>query len=231
MSLRITSVDREVSLFLQDLAGPERRALLKETADEVFGEARAQNRAALGYAPPEMLRTDGVVGKPPEDMAQGGHSTLSFEFGGDVIAFTIDLARRLSPRSGLNSKSVDQTFAGSHVALVDGVLLAPPYQTGAFQKATVFNLQPYNRKIERGLSRQRPNGVYEALVFPEVKKRYGALYFVQFAYQGGLVEPFGKRSGIVSDIERRRGKGARNRRRKRRFHARDRVPAIIIEPR
>lgn len=231
MAFRIQANDREVALFLQDLAGPERRAFIKETADEVFGEARAQNRAVLGYAPPETLRTDGTVGKAPEDMAVGGHSTLSFDLAGDVIAFTMELARRLSPRSGSNRKSRDETFAESHVAIVDGAVLPAPYRTGAFQRAVIYNLQPYNRKIERGLSRQRPNGVYEALVLPEVKKRYGALYFVAFAYEAGLVAPFGKKSGIVSDIERRRGKGARNRRRRRQFHARDRVPALIIEPR
>lgn len=221
MAFRIQANDREVSLFLQDLAGAERRAFIKETADEVFGEARAQNRAALGYAPDESLRTDGVAGKAPEDMALGGHSTLSFELGGDIIAFSIALAERLSPRSGSNLKSPDETFAKSHVALVDGGLLPAPYRVGAFERATIYNLRPYSRKIEQGLSRQRPNGVYEALVLPQIRKRYGGLYFVTFTYAGGLVDPFGKKSYRTGPLNNRRKK----------ITARDRVPAIIIEPR
>ncbi len=232
MALRLQSVDREVKLFLSDLEGPVRRQYLKETAAEIFGEARAHNAALLGYRAREELVTDQTPDKPPEDMAVGGFSTTTFDIAADVIAFTMELARRLSPRSGLNTKSQDETYAFGHIAIVDGAVLEAPYITRGFNEAIIVNARPYARKIERGLSRQRPNGVYEALLLPTVRKRYGNLFNVRFLFR----RVPGAAAGRVRVI-RRRFNGARAARQpvgstsQASLARAESYPALLIEPR
>jgi hypothetical protein len=55
-------------------------------------------------------------------------------------------------------------YKRSHVLIADGVAVddgkIPPL---AKTSDVRFNIQPYARKIERGLSPQRPDGVYQAV--------------------------------------------------------------------
>lgn len=228
MTGRLRNFDREEALYLQELRGEARKAFIRDAAAEVFGEARAQNLRTLGYAADEIRSTDNVINKPAEQMAIGGWSQVEFDLNSDVIAFTVELARRLSPRSGSNRKAPQETYAENHLAIVDGTVVPPPYRVGKFERAVVINLLPYARKIERGLSKKRPNGVYEALLFPEVVKRYGGQFDISFTYLGGFVEKFGKRSFLQTQIVGRDGRVKRQRR-VRKIVDRDRLPAIVIE--
>lgn len=230
MTARLQSYDRDIELILEGLSTTERRALIKEAADETFGAARRQNEQALGYRPPEKLTTDNVRNKQPEDMKLGGYSSLEFEVGSDILVFAAELAKRISPRSGSNRKAKNRTYAENHLVIVDGEVIPPPYDRPDFETAIIANLLPYTRKIERGLSKQRPNGVYEALLYPEVNRRYGGLYDVEFIYIGGLIAKFGKKSYLQTAIAGNDGR-LKRRRRVRKIVDRDRVPALIIRPR
>lgn len=228
MANRLQNFDRETALYLQDLRGDARREVIREAALDLFGEARAQNIRALGYRPDEIRSTDNVLNKPPEQMAIGGWSQVEFDLHSDVIAFSAELAKRLSPRSGSNRKAPQQTYAENHLVIVDGAVVPPPYRVDKFERAVIINLLPYARKIERGLSKKRPNGIYEALLVPEVKKRYGGQFFITFTYLGGYVEKFGKRSYLQTAVTGADGR-LKRRRRVRKIVDRDRLPALVIE--
>lgn len=223
------SNERTIELIGADLQGPLRKEMLRRAAQEAFGKSRAQNLAALGYPLPESLSTDGVANKPPEEMRIGGASTLTFgQPAARIIPFTLELLERVSPRGRSNSKPDEERYYRNHAVFIDGQRLEAPYLMPLDWTRMVFvNLRPYDRKIERGLSKQRPNGVYEALVLPEVQKEFGDLYYVSFNYEGGLVAAYGKRSTRGTYVN--RAGQRKSRRRKISDAARARKPAIIVE--
>ena len=194
------TTDPQLRRYLNDLRGPGRAEFIHRAAQSLFDEARANNRAILGREAAETLTTDGVLNKPPREMERC--STLEFEPDDDVVPFTIGLLKQLSPYRPSNRKSADQHYREAHIVLVDGEEILYPYVVERPWTEIIFvNAAPYARKIERGLSRQRPNGVYEALVYPEVVKRYGDLYDVSFTYT--RVE--GAAAGPIRRISRRFG--------------------------
>lgn len=224
---------RTIELIGDELEGPLRKEMLRRATQEAFGRHRAENYAALGVALPEEIRTDGVPNKRPEDMVIGGNATLTTGQPADrIIPFTLELLERVSPRGRSNSKPESKRYAKNHAVFVDGQRIEPPYLLPPGWTRLVFaNLVPYARKIERGLSKQRPNGVYEIVVYPEVQREFGDVYEVSFAYEPGLVSPFGKTSYIQTAIAGAPGRGLKRRRRKRKItdEGRSRLPAIIVE--
>lgn len=227
-------VDRQIEIAGDALRGPLRREMIRRAAQQAFDETRARNLSATGQVLPEKIVTDGVLNKRPEDMVVGGKSELlTGEPGTRVIPFTLALLERVSPRGRSNSKPEEARYAKSHAVFVDGQRIDEPYILPPNWSRLVFtSLSPYHRKIERGLSKQRPNGVYELLVYPEVEKEFGAVFNVDFNYEGGLVAPFGKTSYIQTAVPGADGR-LKRRRRKRKITdaARSRLPAIIVERR
>jgi hypothetical protein len=217
---------RQVELIGEKLRGPLRAEILAKAAEAVFGAHRTHNRAVLGYDLPEVIKTDGVAGRPVEAMRVGGAELLTglvSDFLPDVMAILEDL----SPRGRSNSKPDDERYAKSHVAIIDGVETPAPYLVPPdWRRIVIASRSPYGRKIERGLSRSRPDGVYEAVAFPRIEDRLkDTPYDVQFEWVGDIVAAFGRKSAIGTVVRSRR-----NVRRRRRIYdaSRARIAAIII---
>ncbi len=169
---------------------------IEEVTRQLFGEAREANMAILGYAPDEEIITDGVSGRPPRDMRRGGFTRIQFDLDTDVLVFTLEVLKRLSPRSGSNRKTKAQTYVENHALFVDGVRVADPRLAPKnWNHARYVNLRPYARKIHFGLSNQAPRGVYQTMAFPLVRRRYGKMYHVEFEW-------FTMPSFLVGDSER-----------------------------
>lgn len=224
-----------VELVGADLTGPFRREILRRAADEAFSRSRDDNFRILGVRLPESLATDGVIGRQPEEMKVGGKSVLTFgRPAAAIIPFTLELAARVSPRGRSNSKPDDLRYFKSHAVFVDGKRLEPPYLMPLDWRQMIFaSLSPYTRKIERGLSKQRPNGVYEILLLPEIEAEFGDQYDISFNYVGGLVAAFGKRAYLQTFVAGPPGGKPKRRRRRRKIYdvSRERIPAIIVENR
>jgi len=180
-SAKFKAFDEQITLAIATVTEYE-RDLLEVAADQIFDRAREQNRQVLGYAPGETLSVDGIVGKAVRDMEN--HAVLDFEFGSDIIQWTSQLLKMVSPRSGANDKDPTMTYAESWAVIVNGKRVNPlATEYDGVSPISWVNTVPYARKIAAGLSKSRPNGWLEALVLPQIKKRYSNLFYLQFSYE------------------------------------------------
>lgn len=126
-------------------------------AREQISEADAINRNALGREVDREISVDGQAGKPIEQVKPDGVVFAEWSLIGGVLEWIGEELLKASPI--LTGK-----YMRSHVLFVDDVEHKPsdPLDEGASEYAFV-NTQPYSRKIERGLSPQAPEGVYEVI--------------------------------------------------------------------
>ena len=147
----------------------------------------------------------------------GGVIVADFDIVSEVLIWIDDQLKRHSPvKTG--------RYVQSHIVLLDGVE-AEPTVTAAFDEAVFVNNQPYARKIERGLSSQEPDGVYEA-VAALARRRFGNIARVTFSFRsvrGGPISEWAAVTGM-----RKSGRGA-IRDPARRAEWLQRQPAIIVK--
>lgn len=178
---KFKAFDDQITFAIKGIHDFERN-FLEQAAAEFFAEAREQNMRILGYAPRETLTTDGVRGKSVRDMEE--YAVTDFDIGSDIIPWTAQLLKMMSPRSGANDKDPTTTYAESWRIIAGGRQINPlaPQWDGI---STLFfvNTVPYARKIAAGLSAGRPNGWLESSVLPQVRKRYSNLFLVGFDYE------------------------------------------------
>jgi hypothetical protein len=111
-------------------------------------------------------------------------------------------------------------YSKSHVLFADGTECDPASPPSA-SEYVFLNLQPYARKIERGLSRQAPEGVYEA-VAALAQQRFGRLAKFRFTYRAPT-------SGAVVNWARSNSRSMRRKKNTRSAIQRDsNQPAIVI---
>ena len=82
-------------------------------------------------------------------------------------------------------------YAKSHAWYADG----QPFDIDDVPQAreySVLSLVPYARKIERGESRQAPDGVYE-VVAALANQRFGKIGHIGFGYRSPGLDPAGRR--------------------------------------
>lgn len=165
-------------------------------AREQIAEADAINRNALGREVDREIIVDGQTGKPIEQVRPDGVVFAEWSLIGGVLEWIGEELLKASPI--LTGK-----YMRSHVMFVDGVEHKPgdPLDEGAAEYAFV-NTQPYARKIERGLSPQAPDGVYEVIA---------ALAAQRFGNQARIRYTFRSLTGTKDRA--------------------DRQPAIIVYPR
>ncbi len=179
VSIKIDPIAKDVELFFAESLGPEGRSkALAAFAREQLAAAQKTNAAAIGRQPQHDTYVDGVKGGTEESVRPDGTIIYEFELVTDVIDWIQEQLIRHSPvRSG--------RFQKSHLLFADGVEV----QFGAkIPAATVYvfvNSQPYARKIERGLSSQAPEGVFEVVAVLG-QRRFGNIATVRFAFESLL---------------------------------------------
>lgn len=212
---RIEPIDRNIALAIRQGESPEERAKsLAGYARKALAEAQEQNRQAIGVVPPHETFVDGRRNAPLESVRPNGVIVFEFELLADMFGYIDLLLIKHSPvRSG--------RFRKSHILLADGVEVDPssPILPDA-EEFVYLNTQPYARKIERGLSKQAPDGVFEA-VAALASMRFGNMAKIRFGYRSLVGGAVGEWAGKTK-MTRRKMTGAK------RQDWLTRQPAIII---
>lgn len=230
ITTRISLITRDAESFFSDeLSADAQSAALAAFARSNLSEAQETNRRALGSVPDHETIVDGSRGKSEDAVRPDGVIVHDFEILDDMFGYIDLLLIKHSPV--LTGK-----YRRSHVLYADGVEIDPAAATIPDASEYVYlSVLPYARKIERGLSKQAPDGVYEVTA-ALAAKRFGNMARIRFSYRSPLgayvALPRKKRvtfSGKVTDRDRKgrlaAGEGDRD------AHNRERetrVPAIVI---
>jgi hypothetical protein len=225
IKFKLDPIEKTFQTFLPgNLSAAERSATLAQFAQQQLGEAQAQNRAALGRVPEHETYVDGRQGAPLQTVRPDGTIIFEFVLLEEVFVAIADLLVKHSPigKSSDRRPGHPGLYRASHVFTADGVEVDPGAQAPPADEYAFINVQPYARKIEKGLSSQTPDGVYE-VVAAMANGRFGNLARVMFGYRAplfGAVDAWADRTGMA-----RAGNP--------RFRAEwlRRQPAIIIKPR
>ena len=219
ITVRVRPITRELQVALDKALGPAARSkILANAAMRALAEAQSQNRSALGYVPPHRTFVDGRTGAPLESVKPEGTIAFRFQLVNDVVQTCLEELRKASP-------VLTGRYRRSHVIYADGQIVPAGSPIMAAREVVILNLVPYARKIERGLSQQAPNGVYEA-VAAQMKRRFSNVAKIAFSYREPLA---GDIALWAAQKERRLSRcGVR---RSRSARQRDlRQPAIVITP-
>jgi hypothetical protein len=154
--VRVQPIQRDIQLLLDDLKSPQQRSqALADFARDEIDDAKTINRQALGYDPPVTIYVDGTKGAPLDSVKNV--IVADFELVGQLVLWIHGQLQMHSPvRTG--------RYKESHALFADGHQVDPIGPTIPIADEYVFvNLVPYARKIERGLSPQAPDGVYQVV--------------------------------------------------------------------
>jgi len=198
------------NLALDEALSPEaRQKVFAAQATEIVDDVKAQNARILGRVPPHTISVDGRMGAPISSARTVVY--VEFEFMFELLEWIGQMLEQHSPvRTGRYQKS--------HMLLADGVAVSPGQAPPLADRYEFVNVQPYARKIERGLSPKRPDGVYQSVAkLASSTSRWGNVARVKFGYVTPL---FGPVSAWAN-----KSKGARGRRRAEWL---SRQPAIIV---
>lgn len=218
---RIGNFGRDVQLLLSNTISREaRQQLAAKAARKILAEAQANNRQALGVVPPHEQFVDGRQNAPLESV-NPDKGTIVFEF-----QLMQNVLRWIGEQLVVNSPVDTGRYRASHVLLADGDQVDT--NSGAIKPAQEYkfvNIVPYARKIERGLSPQAPDGVYE-VVAVLANSRFGNIARIKFVYTEVVGEGM-LWDWAASNTSRVSGSAAQ-----RRQHAKNvRQPSILVIPR
>lgn len=176
ISTRVESINRDIELLMADgLSDAGRSATLAAFAEEEIEAAAIANRLAMGAETGKQVTVDGKIGAPLTTVRPDGIIAAEFNLLGDLIDWIGAQLVLASPRrSG--------RYAASHVMFVDGQQSALDAEVSGAREVAFVNVQPYARKIERGLSSQAPDGVYQS-VAAVAARRFGNVARVLFGYR------------------------------------------------
>lgn len=174
---RLSTILSEIKVITSDLRSPQAKSRrLAQFAAEEIAKVRVANRAVTGRDGPYEVAVDGKAGAPLASVRPDGVIVANFELLSGVLEWIGSELLRESP-------VLTGQYARSHRLFLDGVEHDPsaPLSTD-FASAVFVNLMPYARKIERGLSGQAPDGVYQGLA-AVASKRFGNIARIRFSYQ------------------------------------------------
>lgn len=152
--------------------------MFAEFASQVIEDGKAHNARVLGRVPPYTVAVDGRLGAPLTSVKPNGVVFVEYELAFEALQWIEDMLVQFSPvKSGRYQKS--------HVLIADGVAVEPDAIPPDAKRLVYTNIQPYARKIERGLSPQRPEGVYQA-VAKLASSKFSNVAKIQFGYETPL---------------------------------------------
>lgn len=220
VSTRIEPIDRDIAALMSEELSPDAQsAFLAEYAQEQIADVRALNAQVLGQVPDYETTVDGRRGAMPETVRPSGVIVAEYDLILEMFAWiSVQLAAHSPRRSG--------RYAASHLFLADGVEVDPKVAVPEAAEYVFINSQPYARKIERGLSSQAPDGVFQ-VVAAVSNRRFGNVARASFSYRsllGGAVGSWARRTNMRAPRPGLNQPGAARR------DWLTRQPAIIIRP-
>ncbi len=178
---RISTFARDVQLLVDKALSPQaRQKLAAESARKILAGAQEQNRQALGTSPPHKTFVD-TRAEAPLESVNPDHGRIVFEF-----ELHNEMLRWIGEQLVLHSPVLTGQYAHSHVLLADGVEVDADGKIPPATEYVFASTVPYARKIERGLSDQAEDGVYE-VVADLARRRFGNLASIRFTYRSLLI--------------------------------------------
>lgn len=173
---RLDPIDRDIRLLIdQELSPAARSRQLADFARSEIEKAKRHNARVLGAVPPVEIAVDGSIGRPIERVQPDGVIVAEFRLIQDALAAIGEMLVLHSPvRTG--------RFQSSHILFADGVEVDPANVPLDASEYAFVNSQPYARKIERGLSPQAPEGVFN-VVAVLAQRRYGNVARIRFGFR------------------------------------------------
>lgn len=177
--IKINPLNLNYNLMLSATLSPQDQSrIFAEYAGRVIEDAKAHNAKVLGRVPPHTIAVDGRIGAPLASVRPGGTIFAEFELVFDALDWIGNKLREFSPvKSGRYRKS--------HVLLADSIAVEDGAIPPAASRYTFVSVVPYARKIERGQSPQRPDGVYQAVAVLASRK-FGNVARIKFGYETPL---------------------------------------------
>lgn len=218
---RIEAQNLNFEAALKDTLSPEeQRKAFAGYAQDIIEQVKAQNARVLGRVPPHSISVDGREGAPLASVKLGGTVFVEFELALEALDWIGQMLRQHSPvKSGL--------YRDSHVLIADGVAVDPGAVPPIADRYTFVNVQPYARKIERGHSPRRPEGVYQAVAqMAASTKKFGNVARIRFGYETPLFGAINTWAGSASGIAMAQQKSGRRKELQGEWLRRQ--PAIII---
>ncbi|WP_428031492.1 hypothetical protein [Ancylobacter sp.] len=227
VSTRIEPLDRNIVLAIQEGEPPaDRGHRLAGYARAALLDAQETNRRATGRVPPHETFVDGRKGAPLESVKPDGVIVFEFDLLNDLFEWIAEMLVRHSP-------VLTGEYQDSHVFFADGVAVEPGGALPPAEEYVFVSTVPYARKIERGLSPQAPDGVYEA-VAAMAKARFGNLATIRFSFRslqsGGIAAYIPAGAPVGRDRRGRFASGSARSAARAQEHA-TRQPAIVIQTR
>jgi hypothetical protein len=217
LETKLNPFDRDVLFDLSGLSPQEQSAALAEFARQEIAKAVEQNTQAIGHSVEHETFVDGRKNAALESVSPTGTIVAEFDLGTDLVEWIWGQVQKHSPVLTGGFRKSQRLFADG--VEVDG----PAYIPDGAEEIVITSVAPYARKIERGESKQAPDGVYEA-VAAMAATRYGNQARIRFTYR----EPMGGATELEQWARRHssREQGAAKRRRQ---YSKDvRQPAIVI---
>ncbi len=174
---RIDPLQADIAVILQEDLSPQAqsRALAGFARDQLV-EAQQINRSALGSVPGHRSYVDGRQSDNLDAVKPSGVIVFEFDLLSGMFEWIdLQLITHSPVRSG--------RYRRSHILLADGVEVDPAGRSLDVDEYVYLNAQPYARKIERGLSKQAPDGVYQGIA-TLASGRFGNLARISFGYRG-----------------------------------------------
>ena len=167
--------------------------MLAAFAADAIEDAKQQNKRVLGVVPPYEVYVDGREGAPLTSVQPNGTIRAEFQLVNEVLAW-------INTQLQMHSPVLTGRYAKSHELFADGIDTENPNMAPPAEEYVFLNIQPYARKIERGLSPQAPDGVYQA-VATLAQRRFGNVAKITFSYRtafGGAI--IGGKAGDRSEL-------------------------------
>jgi hypothetical protein len=183
--MKVDLIDREVRVGFDSMISPKVRSqMLADYARQELRTAQQVNRAVLGRIPPHETFVDGRESVALNTVKPDGQIIFEFELLDELLAWIGEQLIKHSP--------VQQTpdprpghpglYRASHILIADNRLVDPGQPLPEADEYAFVNTQPYARKIERGLSDQAPDGVYQVIA-KMAAARFSNLARIRFSYR------------------------------------------------
>lgn len=214
---RITPIRQQNDLILARTMSPEAQAAtVAQYHRERMREAEEVNRQATGSPPTSESFVNGARSDNFGAVMPGNSIVTRFELISDVFIW-------IDEQLIIHSPVLTEAYARSHTFYADGTE-ADPARPPQADEYVFLSALPYSRKIEKGLSKQAPNGVYEG-VSALAQRRFGNMASIYFGYRSPLLSYV---AGGANRAERAALRNQPARRSAMAIERETRVPAIII---